>query len=145
MLLSVLPSNECTAGTTSSRTQCTIASAKLQRMVAGGVTATGVLSASTTASSRTTSSTPHSPAPVSGGSDGAMAQSVVRRSRQADGGAGASDCVGSVVSGTDALGASTGRGRGNGTVRAMATSQGTARKMRAKASFTAVISLWIAT
>src|SRR5262249_11046086 len=144
MLLSTLPSNERTAGTTSSRTQCTIASAKLQRMVAGGVTATRVLSASTTASSRTTSSTPHSPAPVSGGSDGAIAQSVVKRSRKAEGGAGASACVGWVVSGSDAAGASTGRGRGNGTLRARATSQATARIIRAKASFTAVISLWIA-
>src|SRR5216684_2842382 len=107
MLLSAPPS-ERTTGTTSSRTQCTMASAKLQRTTAGGVTATCVLSASRTASSLTTSSTTHSPGPTSAGSEGAIANSTVSRSRQAEG-AGASSGVASGADGTVEI--SAGRGR----------------------------------
>src|SRR5262245_4037899 len=146
MLLSAPPS-ERTAGTTSSRTQCTMASAKLQRRIAGGVTATCLLSASRTASSLTTSSTTHSPGPASAGSDGATANSAVSRSRQAEG-AGASPGVASCVGMTGET--STGRGRGNGTTREAAKPQGAkaqraARTMSAWRDFTVAISARIAT
>src|SRR5262249_8220367 len=88
------------------------ASAKLQRRIAGGVTATRVLSASHTASSRTTSSTLHSPGPISAGSDGATANSAVSRSRHAEDGAGSSALASAGGSGRAI---SAGRGRGNGT------------------------------
>jgi len=101
-----------------------MASAKLQRTSAGGVTATCVLSASRTASSLTTSSTTHSPGPASAGSEGAIANSAVSRSRQAEG-AGASSGVASGADGTVEI--SAGRGRGNGTTAAAAKSQGTQR------------------
>src|ERR671931_61148 len=110
MLLSA-PPRERTAGATSSRTQCTIASAKLQRSIAGGVTATCGLSTSRTASSRTTSSTLHSLGPTNGGSDGASANSAVSRSLQAEGAASSATPSGAA---SDA-GIWGGRGRGNGT------------------------------
>jgi len=88
-----------------------MASAKLQRTIAGGVTATCLLSASRTASSRTTSSTTHSTGPARAGGDGATANSAVSRSRQAEGG-GASSGVASFADGTGEI--SGGRGRGNG-------------------------------
>jgi hypothetical protein len=69
-----------------------MASANVQRRIAGGVTATRVLSRNSTASSRTASSTVHLPDPPSAGSDGATARSGVSRSRQAEG-AGASSGV----------------------------------------------------
>jgi hypothetical protein len=124
-LLSGAPSSR-TAGATSSRTHCTIASAKVQRRIAGGVTATRVLSGSITASSCTTSWAPHSLGPEIGGSEGATASAGVRRRRQADGGAGTSGFDAWVV---DAGPASAGRGRGNGTVWAIATSQAAASRM----------------
>src|SRR6516164_371597 len=110
------------------------AAAKLQRTIAGGVTATCVLLASRTASSLTTSSTAHSPDPASAGSDGATANSAVSRSRQAEG-SGASS---GVASGAGRAGEiSTGRERGNGTTFAAAKSQGAkaqraARRMSAR-------------
>src|SRR5215813_714591 len=148
MLLSAPPS-ERTAGTTSSRTQCTMASAKLQRRIAGGVTATCLLSASRTASSLTTSSTTHSPGPASAGSDGATANSAVSRSRQAEG-AGASSGVASCADADGTGEISTGRGRGNGTTAATAKSQGpkaqrAARTISALRDLTVAISARIAT
>jgi hypothetical protein len=122
--LSGAPSSR-TAGATSSRTHCTIASAKVQRRTAGGVTATRVLSGNTTASSCTTSSAPHSLGPVNGGSEGATASAGVRRRRQADGGGGSSG-FDAWVAGAGA--ASAGRGRGNGMVWAAATSQAAASR-----------------
>src|SRR5437763_2312819 len=99
----------------------------VQRSVAGGVNAILLLSGSTTASSFTGSGVPHSPGPVIGGSDGAMAISLVSRIRQADGSAGSAfgADAGSVMAGRSggvaAVGASAGRGRGSGTVCAAAT------------------------
>src|SRR6516165_7302882 len=146
-MLLIAPPSERTAGTTSARTQYTMASAKLQRRIAGGVTATCLLSASRTASSLTTSSTAHSPGPASAGSDGATANSAVSRSRQAEG-AGASSGVASCADGTGEF--STGRGRGNGTTAATAKSQGpkaqrAAWTMSARRDFTVAISARIAT
>src|SRR5919197_5944199 len=118
MLLSA-PPRERTAGATSSRPQCTMASAKLQRSIAGGVTATCVLLTSHTASSRTTSSTLHSPGPTNGGSDGAIASSAVSRSLQAEGAASSVTPSGAA----SAAGIWGGRGRGNGTASAAVNPQ----------------------
>src|SRR5262249_28987901 len=83
-----------------------------QRKVAGGVIATRLPSRNRIASSRTASVRAHSPAPFSVGTEGAMAKSVVRRMRQADGPS--STCE------LDSIG-STGRGRGKGTLWAAAS------------------------
>src|SRR5262249_41599531 len=116
-----------------------MASAKLQRTIAGGVTATCLLSASRTASSGTTSSTRHSTGPARAGSDGATANSAVSRSRQAEGG-GASSGVASFADGTGEI--SGGRGRGNGmtcaAAKAGAKAQRAARMMSARRGFTSL-------
>src|SRR5262245_23202121 len=138
MLLSAASSARA-AGATSSRTHCTIASANVQRKVAGGDTTTCVLSTSTIASSRTRSSTAHSPASTTDGSEGAMARSAVSRSRHADGGGGS---CGLAASG--AIAASTGRGRGRGTARAAASPPNMLRTTSAQRSFTAAIRMRIA-
>src|SRR5207248_10677622 len=139
------PANARVAGARSSCTQRTIASAKLQRTIAGGVTATRVLSVSHTASSRTTSSTLHSPGPTGADSDGATANCAVSRSRHAEGGAGSSALISAGGSGISA-----GRGRGNGIVLAAAKPQvakpkRASRMKSAERAFTAVISARIAT
>src|SRR6516164_3893910 len=118
MLLRDAP-REPTRGFTSFRTHCTMASARLQRRIAGGVTAIRLRFGSTTASSCTRSSAPHPPGPWMAGSDGATARSSVIRSRQADastvGSARLAACAACVIA------CATGRGRGNGGVWAAAT------------------------
>src|SRR5205085_4935097 len=128
----------------STRTKLTMASAMLQRSVAGGVTATRLLSGSTTASSRTRSGAPHSPGPDSGGSEGAIATSGVSRSRHADGG-GASFTFGPGAGTTATTGA--GRGRGIGTVSAAAGAQAVTSSVIAQMRFTrpmstSIVALW---
>ena len=109
-----------TRGDASSRTQEATASAMGHRRIAGGATATELWSGSTTASSRTTSGASHSPGPVIGGNEGAIAMSLVRRSRQAEGSG-----LGSSV---EADGSSSGgRGRGSGIFCAAATPVAQAR------------------
>src|ERR1700730_4787481 len=89
----------------SARIQSAMAEAIVQRRIAAGASCTRCLSGSTTASSRTKSSPPQPPGPWMSGTDGAIAISSVKASRQGEGcGAERARLVGRAAAGARGVG-----------------------------------------